>query len=168
MDVFKEQLVKREANNKSRAIQIGLLAAAAFLSAIAFLFLGMLSLVLMAIFFYVAYYFAIKQNVEYEYVFTNGELDIDAIYNRAKRKRILSIDLRNAELLAHVNDKAHENTFLGVQVLKDFSSGVIKDNTYQIIIPINGTRTKVRLEPNESLLTAFRQSISPRKMFLKK
>ncbi len=41
-------------------------------------------------------------NVEYEYVFVNGDLDIDKIMNKARRKRMFSVDADQMELLAPV------------------------------------------------------------------
>ena len=42
-------------------------------------------------------------NVEYEYVFVNGDLDIDKIMNKARRKkRMSSVDADQMELLAPV------------------------------------------------------------------
>lgn len=38
--------------------------------------------------------------VEYEYVFTNGEFDIDKIIEMKKRSRVFSFDIKNVELLA--------------------------------------------------------------------
>lgn len=47
-------------------------------------------------------FFIFKKNayVEYEYDFTNGELDVDAIYEQKKRKRLLTINVKDIELLA--------------------------------------------------------------------
>ena len=48
-------------------------------------FIGFLSFVIAVILAVVAYYFIFpKLNVEYEYIILNHDLQIDAIYNKAK------------------------------------------------------------------------------------
>ena len=43
------------------------------------------------------YYLSSNLNIEYEYLFTNGELDIDKIIAQRKRKRLCTIDVRSFE-----------------------------------------------------------------------
>ena len=59
-----------------------------------------------------AFFMKKKAYVEYEYVFTNGVIDIDAIYEQRKRKRMVSFDAKDMELLA----EAESN------YVKDFSN----------------------------------------------
>ena len=40
-----------------------------------------------------------KLNVEYEYMILNHDLQIDAIYNKSKRKHMLSFDIQSAEIM---------------------------------------------------------------------
>ncbi|MBC8060793.1 MAG: hypothetical protein H7Y18_09020 [Clostridiaceae bacterium] len=51
----------------------------------------------------VAFFMKKKAYVEYEYVLTNGVIDIDAIYDQKKRKRLISFDAKDMELLAEAN-----------------------------------------------------------------
>ena len=60
----------------------------------------------------VAFFSKKKAYVEYEYVFTNGVIDVDAIYEQRKRKRLLSFDAKDMELLAETNSN----------YVKDFSN----------------------------------------------
>ena len=54
----------------------------------------------------IACYFVIpKFNVEYEYLYVNGDLDIDAIYSQQKRKRIAEYHMEEVEILAP--EKSH-------------------------------------------------------------
>ena len=49
----------------------------------------------------IAFYFIFpKLNVEYEYMILNHDLQIDAIYNKSKRKHMLSFDIQSAEIIA--------------------------------------------------------------------
>ncbi|MFR1760195.1 MAG: hypothetical protein ACLSX2_10860, partial [Christensenellaceae bacterium] len=38
------------------------------------------------------FYIRVNIRVEYEYSFTNGELDVDKVVNNTKRKRLLTVD----------------------------------------------------------------------------
>ena len=42
-------------------------------------------------------------SIEYEYIFTNGQLDIDVIKGKAKRKSLLTVAVRNIEYMAPYN-----------------------------------------------------------------
>ena len=42
-------------------------------------------------------------SIEYEYIFTNGQLDIDIIKGKAKRKSLLSLNVRDIEYMAPYN-----------------------------------------------------------------
>ncbi|MCL2030817.1 MAG: hypothetical protein FWG93_04665, partial [Oscillospiraceae bacterium] len=46
-----------------------------------------------------------RLNVEYEYIFTNGDIDFDIIYGRTRRKRLLSANCREFELMAPVKEE---------------------------------------------------------------
>ncbi len=71
---------------------------------------------------YLAYRLLGSFDVEYEYILTNGELDIDKITNRKRRKRIITV---------------HSKTFIefGKAEKKDFSD---KDKNYTRIIDASG------------------------------
>ena len=49
------------------------------------------------------YFIFPKLNVEYEYMILNHDLQIDAIYNKSKRKHMLSFDIQSAEIIAPKN-----------------------------------------------------------------
>ena len=106
-------------------------------------------------------------NVEYEYIFTNGELDIDVIYNRTRRKRMYSGGVSNFEVMAHVDDKNHSGDFNSAQETKNYSSGVTTDDTYAFLTTYKGKRVKIIFEPNEMMLKAISTVLTPRKLFKK-
>jgi hypothetical protein len=45
-------------------------------------------------------YFYRKLNVDYEYVYVDGQIDFDRIISKSKRKTMLRIDLEQAEIMA--------------------------------------------------------------------
>lgn len=98
--------------------------------------------------------FFFKRNlyIEYEYDFTNGEIDIDKIFEMKKRKRVLTFNIKQVELLAN------ETSFY----VKDFSnkpSNVMtflpssyEGKVYVAMITGGNERIMVRFAPNEKFL----------------
>lgn len=99
MDSFFEQIIK-----KRKTAADWLLMALIILLALALLFV--VFLFLPEVFFlaavgvgYGAWWLITNQNVEYEYCVTNGDIDVDQITARRKRKRLVSVAGRKIESL---------------------------------------------------------------------
>jgi len=167
-DVFKEQIVKRKQTTKNTIIRILLIFVVAMVFFISFaLGLGPLAVLLTAGAIFGALYIHSFFIVEYEYIFTNGDLDIDIIYNRSRRKRVFSAHVNTIEVMAHVEDNNHIREFDSSQETRDYSSGTVGESTYAFLTPIGGKRLKVVIEPNEKMLAAFKTGISPRKLHIR-
>ena len=64
-------------------------------------FIGMSAFLAAVLIAVLAYYFIFPRlNVEYEYALLNHDMQIDVIYNRAKRKSLMNIDIQAAEIIA--------------------------------------------------------------------
>lgn len=168
-DVFNEQLVKKKNTLKDNmlrvAIIIGALVIIAICLAIKFL-VGFIFPITIAVILG-AVWLIRRLNIEYEYVFTSGELDIDKILNRNKRKHFLTIDIKKVEIMAPIDSKEHERELSNYEKIVDCSSGVKNKNTYAAMIVRNGKREKLIIEPNEKMLNAFKKYI-PRKLVINK
>ena len=106
MDTFFEQIVNIKKNGTSLAAYIGIWVLAIILIIIFFMFpiLGMgFGLLFSCGVLYGAYWLSSKLNVEYEYIITNGSMDIDKIVNKSSRKRILSFELPSVTRLEKYN-----------------------------------------------------------------
>lgn len=66
-------------------------------------FLGTFSLLLAAGALFGAYKLCTRFNLEYEYIVTNGTMDIDKIINKSSRKRILSFELATVSRIEKFN-----------------------------------------------------------------
>ena len=53
-----------------------------------------------------AYFIIPGTDLEYEYLFVNGELDIDKIMAKSKRKKAKTVDLTEADLIAPLDSTA--------------------------------------------------------------
>ena len=116
---------------------------------------GTLALMLMLILGFLAYYFIFQRlNLEYEYILINHEIDIDVIYNRQRRKKLLSFDFQQAEIIAPKNSPRLHS--INIEKIHDFSSGNPENKAYAVIINLNQKRTCVILEPDQGMIDHVR------------
>ena len=167
-DIFKEQIVKRKPTARDALIRVLLLLAVVVVIMFA-LIMGWGTMVFMigAAAGFGAFMLMSFLNVEYEYIFTNGDLDIDVIYNRSRRKRLFSAHVNEFEVMAHVEDKNRAGEFSGAQDTRDYSSGVVGSNTYAFLTTYEGKHTKIIIEPNEMMLKAISTVLTRRKLHIK-
>ncbi|WP_058486093.1 DUF6106 family protein [Defluviitalea phaphyphila] len=168
-DIFKEQLVHKNKTKKDKIISGLIILGAIFIILLSISIIRNLTLLIILILIagYGAYWFIQRQNIEYEYVFTNGDLDIDKIINKSSRKRVLSTSVKNFEIMAHVEDKNYEHELSNFEKILDFSSGEVKSNTYAALFMYENQKVKMIFEPNEEILKGILNYI-PRKLHIKK
>ena len=97
-----------------------------------------------------------KFNVEWEYSYVNGELDIAKIFSKESRKQIATYSLKDAELFAPVeSDAMRPYSELPV---KDFTEGTkeARDKAYALVYRSGGQGSVVLLSPNEQMLRDIR------------
>lgn len=164
-DLYYELLVKKETTSKDRLTKYGLIALTV-LFVLAGLFITPL-LLLGAIALGIACYFIIPgTDLEFEYLFVNGELDIDKVMAKSKRKKALSLDLTQADIIAPVNSHRMDY-YNGNQKMKtmDFSSGNQEHKRFAVITRVNKENCRVIIEPDEKMAVAIKNS-APSKVFL--
>lgn len=91
MDTFVEQIVRKKKDAKEWLIIIGVLLAAVLLAAVLWVYLGSLGALLIVAAGYGAWWLITSQNKEYEYCVTEGDIDIDLITAKRKRKRVVAV-----------------------------------------------------------------------------
>lgn len=113
MDIFVEQLVKKNASGKDWAVRIligiamGVLSAALLFIFLFILPIPALGLLLVAGIFWGGYRLITNSDCEYEYIVTNGEIDIDKIIAKRKRVRLITAKASTFEAFGEY-DKAPE------------------------------------------------------------
>ena len=164
MDMFIEKIVRRRKSGLDMLI-IALIAlitlVASFLLTI---YIPQFSLLLIAGIIYIAYIFISRRNVEYEYAVTNGDLDIDIIINQKKRKRMLSANCKEFEVVARVNSPQYTNEIKTCKNIKDFSSHNKEAEVWFISMRKEGQHTVILFEPLAQMIDNFAIFI-PRKVF---
>lgn len=93
MDIFAEQIVKKKSTGATIALKVLIVTGIVLLSA-GCLFLMLCGLVI-ALFIgigivYLGYFLLSGLDCEYEYIVTNGEIDVDKIIAKRKRKRLIT------------------------------------------------------------------------------
>lgn len=166
-DLYYEELVKRKEGGKNKLIRFGLMGLTAVLIILAILSLNII-FILPAIVVCVADIFIFPNlSIEWEYQYVNGELDIDKIMNKQKRKRVKSFETTNAEIIAparsHRLDYYNSNTKL--KTLDFTSADPDRANlVYAMIIADDNETIKVLFEPTADMLKDIRMK-APRKVF---
>lgn len=164
-DLYSELLVKKDKTAKDSLLKYGLIVLTV-LAVFAGLIITPLALII-AVALGIACYFVIpKTDVEYEYLFINGDFDIDMIMSKTKRKKVKSFKLSEADLVAPL-DSHRMDYYNGNQNMKvlDFSSGNPEHKRFGVITRLDGNLCKIILEPDEALAQAMKNS-APSKVFL--
>ncbi|HEX2946342.1 MAG TPA: DUF6106 family protein [Clostridia bacterium] len=168
MDTFLEKLVTKKKNLSDNLITFGILMAGTILilAALSIQLLNQLgvSLIVAAGIAYLAYRLISSRNVEYEYIVTNGDLDIDKIISRRKRKRIFSASCKEFEILAKVSSNSFSQSVQSIKNRIDASGSINSPDAYFATLNYKGEKTLVIFEPDSRMLNNFKVYI-PRKIF---
>ena len=178
-DVYMEYLIKRKKDAKQIAIIVLIIAAAAFVSlALFFLMFGFayasvdpqtgtssfgsfifgIGLVLMAFAWYGAYLLITMQNIEYEYILTNSEMDIDKVMSKRGRKSFVSFNFKDIIICAAVEDNEHKHEYnrhtdKTYDTVGDYGRG----NVYFADFMEGSGRVRVLFQPTSKMINAAKR-----------
>jgi hypothetical protein len=96
MDIFVEQLVKKKMGPKDYAV-IAATVVVGLVLIIASMLVPLISFLVLIGVCFGAYYLITSRSLEFEYSVTNGDITIDKVISRRKRKRVISVDAHNIE-----------------------------------------------------------------------
>ena len=162
MDTFIEKIVNKKRDFKDTLITVGIILAV--LIAVPFAFrIPLLNAFIVVGLVYLAYYLITSRNLEYEYIVTNGDLDIDKIIARRKRKRIFSASCKDFDILAKVKSNSYSLQVQSIKNRIEAVSSMDSDDVYFATLNYKGDRTVVFFEPDERMLNSFK-SLIPRKI----
>ncbi|MBQ5446270.1 MAG: hypothetical protein IIT48_06350 [Lachnospiraceae bacterium] len=165
-DVYHEWLIKRRRTIIDiliRILFILLTLTTFFLS-----FFGTLSRVIFFIlaiaFAYLTRYMFQRTDVEYEYSFLSGELQIDRICGKARRKACYKIEMNKVEAVAKEGSPELEQFERQNYKYKDYSSLEDTDRRYVVFERKDKELVKIIFEPNEEIVNDMK-TFAPRKVF---
>lgn len=102
MDSFKEQIVKKEQTSRDSGMKMAfiigtvVLASAALLAGMVFTFMLPVGFVAAVIIIFGGYRLIQSLDLEYEYIFTNGDLDVDKVIAAKSRKNLVTVKIGDA------------------------------------------------------------------------
>ena len=160
MDTFFEQIVVKKKSPGELAIVVGTAILALVLCALVFFYLSTIGAILVVGIGYGAWWLITAQNKEFEYCVTNGDIDIDLIISKRKRKRIVSVTGRKIQaLLPYHSGVSTQGYQRVVMAVSSVSAPGLWYFTYHS--KKNG-KTLVVFQPNERVLTAFYEGLADR------
>lgn len=160
---YAEAGVKRDKSTSSYLIKGAIIAGIILVVLVGTVFIGSLATFIATLLIVVCVYLFPKFNVEYEYVYCDGQLDFDKISGNAKRKTQLRIDFEKVDIVCPANSHSLDSYQHLNLVTKDFSSKKADRLVYAIVYKGEKGNDKILFEPSEKMLGCIRQKY-PRKL----
>lgn len=182
-DIYLEYMIKKKKTGGQKALIALIIAAAVLLSGVMLVVIYFLAyamagtqwgsfsfsigLVLIALMWYGAYLLISMQNIEYEYILTNSEIDMDKVMSKKARKRIVSFDFKEVAVCACVRDNAHNHDYKNVEAAKvyDVTADKNDDNVYFADFTEDGQRVRVLFQPTYKMISSAKK-FNPRNIFI--
>lgn len=166
-DVHIEDIIKRKPSNAARIFKIIFIILAVFCFCMAVLFIPIVFLIMAVVFAGLAYFYHNRIYVDYEYMYTNGDLSIDRVLNNIKRKRIVSMDMNDLEIVAPVGSDGLNGYSQKKLKSHDFTDHNSDSKVYCLIFrnqKNNNAEEMAFINPSAELLDAMWQ-INPHQVF---
>lgn len=160
--IYFDEIHKRGIDGKTVFLKTLIVGAATFLCPILFVLGKSFGLLLAAGVIYGAYHLFLRLNREYEYIYTGGEVDVDVIYGRARRQRMITLKPRQVEFMGKASvyyEQYHKNS--DIKKILDFSDGR-KDSQYLVIVNSNQLKKLVLISPSERLVEQLKPYLRER------
>ena len=155
-DALYELIVARKPKPYDLLVRILVILLIAAVIIIGMPFIGLLAFIIAILLAALAYYFVFpKLNVEYEYIILNHDLQVDIIYNRAKRKSLRTFDIQGAEIIAP-KGSPRLNSYKPDKVY-DYSSGRTTEKVYAVMIPMEQKNMCIYIEPDAKMIALMKQ-----------
>lgn len=176
MDIYTEQLVKTKKRGITIIIQVliwivGIAISLVLLMLYAIsggllekqgsflmIFLQPLSMIASVICLYFTWFLSSLSNIEYEYIHTNKDFDIDKIISKRRRRRLITVNCDNVEVLDVFTPEILQNSTAYDKKL--FCHGYSENNPYYLIArTVNHGRVLVVFSPDERTLEGLKKSV---------
>lgn len=148
MEKYREQLTE-----KYQSSLYGLYGFLIVLSGIMFIITLSVSIVLAVLSIGLGILFFIlrkKQFVEFEYIFTNGDIDIDAVYESKSRKRLINFDMNDVIMMAPIGSEYLKGLPKGKKIIAYPKN--TKEKVFVAVISKGGKVSEISFIPDEEML----------------
>lgn len=156
-DIFCETIVKKKVTTQDRLKKMMTIIISALIIAITFLMIPMFSPIIVAIVVAFNYFFLKRFDIEYEYALTMNDLDVAKIMSKEKRKHLMTLDLKQADMIAPVTHQKTKDALPQSVKIVDCSSGETGRTVYSIIIKQDGKAIQFLFEPSEMMIQGIRK-----------
>lgn len=163
--LYSEWIVKRKKPSWALGAKVGLIVLTVFCFLLSFTGVLWFMVLVGGGFGYLTYYLSQSWDLEFEYIFVDGELDIDKIMGKSRRKRCMEVDFENIEIVAPINSYALDNYKNNQCKEYDFSSRMPESQVYVMYASVKNQMAKIVFEPSEKMLNDMYHT-SPRKVVL--
>lgn len=166
-DTYCEKIIKRKVSGGALMLRFFAVVATFIAIFLGTLVLGLFGIIAGILLIWLDSVIFRNTDVEYEYLYISGELVIDAIYGKRKRKRCRKFDMRKLEVFAPIeSDKIRDCQGNRTLKLADYSSGMEEGKKYAFIIVVGeGDLMKVIFEPTEEMINAIKY-VAPSKVHM--
>jgi hypothetical protein len=167
MDSFTERIIAKKKTSMDKLYTGGLIFCGGLITLIMFAIpvLSTFAPFLFAGLVFGEYYLIKARNIEFEYTYTNGEIDIDVIIGRRKRKRVYSGDCKEFDIVAKYGSDKYDEYIRGVQKTIVSVSSLNSQEVYFIAASNKGQRLVILFEPGMKMLNMM-QGYIPKKVFI--
>lgn len=152
-DVFVEQLVKQKTLPKIMLLKIVIWVLAVnffVLFTMSTMYLGQLGGILAVLSLVGAWYGTRLLNLEYEYIYLNGEIDFDKIMGQQKRKRVFTIRVSSFNEFGEYTQSLDQSKY---QLKYNFAENLGEGDYYITFNNKDGKSCVLFFSPNEKLAT---------------
>lgn len=160
---YAEAGVKRNKTMMSSLAKYGIIFAGILVFFVGSVYLGSIGSIIGSVVVVGCFYFLPRLNVEYEYIYCDGQLDFDRITGNSKRKNALRIDFEKVEMVAPSNSHVLDSYKNMKLVTKNFTSLDPNAKVYTIICRGERDTMRIFFEPSEKMLACMKQK-TPRKI----
>lgn len=160
-DLYTELLVKSKTSMGMKVLKVVLTVVTAIAAVLGLLSTNWIFLIVAVVLGVGCYLVSQNADVEYEYLHVNDEIDIDKIYNRNKRKKFLTIDLKSVEIAAPLGSHALDS----YQRLKivDCSAKDPNQKPYVLVCKVGEEMKQVYLQLDQKMVKNLKARM-PRKL----
>ena len=163
-DGYEEILVKRQSSAKDTILKALVIAVAVAPVVYGVVFAFLPAILIGIVLGFVGYYFLLPMlDIEYEYLYVGGDIDIDKIMSKRKRKKVASYNKDNLEILAPTGSDQLASYMKEGKVL-DYTSGDPGVKTWTAVYGSEKEAAIVKMELTEEIAQDMRR-YAPRKVF---
>lgn len=161
--LYAEATAKKKETAKDKLLKFATWGGMVFCFLVGFLYAKTLFTLAGFVLLGIGFFLLPRLNVEWEYIFCDGQLDFDRISGGSKRKTVLRVDFEQLVVMAPKNSHSLDGYRHNGVAVKDFTSMEEGKNVYGMVIAGGEQNQMILFEPGEKMLAVMKQK-APRKI----